>query len=116
MSENEEDIRRLLDILGFVSHLEQIIEGHDRASFEENIAVTYATERLLHNIGEATAYVSEGLKLAHSEISWGKIRGMRNILAHGYDVLDHDTLWDTVQVHIDKLKNQIQKILKETGG
>ena len=117
MSEKRtEDYRRIQDILAFIVHLEKIIGDHDRSAFEDNLVMTYAIERLLHNIGEASTYISEELKLQHKKIPWEKIRGMRNVLAHGYDVLDQDTLWDTAQIHVRELKLHIQKIVENQNG
>lgn len=107
-----EDTRRLEDILAFINHLEGILVEINKGNFEDNITAIYAVERLLHNIGEATVHISEELKQNNSDVSWSQIRGMRNILAHGYDVLDYSTLWETSQIHIPVLKKQVLRILK----
>jgi uncharacterized protein with HEPN domain len=111
-----EDYCRIQDILAFILHLEKIIGDHDKSTFEDNLVMTYAIERLLHNIGEASIYISEELKSQNKQIPWEKIRGMRNVLAHGYDVLDQDTLWDTAQIHVRELKLHIKKIVENYDG
>ena len=42
-----------------------------------------------------------------------KIIGMRNVLAHGYDVIDYRILWSTVTYDIDPLLRQIECLLNE---
>ncbi len=36
-----------------------------------------------------------------------KIIGLRNIIAHGYDIVDDKALWDFVQNRIPELKQQV---------
>jgi uncharacterized protein with HEPN domain len=36
-----------------------------------------------------------------------KIIGLRNVLAHGYDLLEYEILWDVVENKIDLLKRDI---------
>ncbi len=38
---------------------------------------------------------------------------MRNVLIHGYDVIQPQILWDTVQQSIPTLLNQIEVILRD---
>jgi len=40
-----------------------------------------------------------------------KIIGLRNILAHGYDILEHEILWDVVENRIAALKQEIQRLV-----
>jgi uncharacterized protein with HEPN domain len=37
---------------------------------------------------------------------------MRNRLAHGYDAIDLNVLWDTVQVDLPKLIRELEHILR----
>ena len=36
---------------------------------------------------------------------------MRNRLAHGYDAIDLDVLWDTVKVDLPQLIDELEQIL-----
>ncbi|WP_374361912.1 DUF86 domain-containing protein [Pseudoduganella danionis] len=52
-------------------------------------------------IGEAATKVMDGyveFSLAHPEIPWRAMRGMRNRIAHGYFDINLDVVWDTVQL------------------
>ena len=37
---------------------------------------------------------------------------MRNRLVHGYDAIDLDVLWDTVQVDLPDLIDELERILR----
>ena len=38
---------------------------------------------------------------------------MRNVLIHGYDVVQPEILWDTVQQSIPTLLKQVEEILRD---
>jgi uncharacterized protein with HEPN domain len=40
---------------------------------------------------------------------------MRNRLIHGYDSVDLDILWDTIEVDLPPLIVELGKIISETG-
>jgi uncharacterized protein with HEPN domain len=75
-----------------------------------------AIERLLELISEA---LKQALKvepeLAAQIPNVSKIRGMRNRLAHDYDAIRLDIVWDTVEVHVPLLTDAVSKILQARG-
>ena len=64
-------------------------------------------------MGESVRSLSMGLTERHSEINWGEIAGMRNIIAHGYDKINLDTLWFSITEEVPVLKRACEEILKE---
>ena len=70
-----------------------------------------ALTRLVEIIGEAASRLSAETRQKHPEIPWPEILGMRNRLAHGYDVLDLDLLWDTVCDDLPPLIAALEQIL-----
>ena len=73
-----------------------------------------AAERLLEIIGEALkvatrtdrSHVVETIEIRHA-IS------LRNRIAHDYDGIDDQIIWDAVRVNIPDLKQQIEALLKK---
>jgi uncharacterized protein with HEPN domain len=57
--------------------------------------------------------LSSELKEKYPEIRWKGIVGMRNILVHGYDGIDTETLWDVITEDVPKLKAACEKVLME---
>jgi uncharacterized protein with HEPN domain len=49
----------------------------------------------------------------HAEIPWRQIVAMRNWLAHGYDGIDFDILWDAVSRHAGDLLAKIDPLIVE---
>lgn len=59
--------------------------------------------RRLEIIGEAAGRISPEFRHKHTEIQWSEIRGMRNQMIHGYDDIDMDVVWDTVERDVPRL-------------
>jgi uncharacterized protein with HEPN domain len=64
-------------------------------------------------IGEAANRLSPEFRSAHPEIPWKEIIGMRNILAHQYDKVDSDVVWDAVSQDIPELLAFLQPLLPD---
>jgi uncharacterized protein with HEPN domain len=102
----------LFDILNAAKHIEQYTRGFDYADYVADGQVQAAVERKFEIIGEALnrirkldASVVEGIS-EHQ-----RIIGFRNVITHGYDVLDSELVWDAVQNHLPMLKQEIEELL-----
>lgn len=49
----------------------------------------------------------------HPQVPWKQMRGMRNRMAHGYFEINLDTVWETVQVSLPELQQQILAIQQQ---
>jgi uncharacterized protein with HEPN domain len=58
-----------------------------------------------------TKRLSTDFRNAHSHIPWKDIAGMCDILAHQYDRVNLDTLWDVIQNDIPELIELIAPLL-----
>jgi len=94
---------------------DEIKEFTREMSFEENSGnsmVKAAVERKFLVIGEAMTK----LKKEHPEI-FGKITddekviGIRNVLVHGYDIIDDATVWSAIKDSLPTPQNEIEEIL-----
>lgn len=64
-------------------------------------------------IGEAATQIADEypeFTAAHPEVPWKQMRGMRNRMAHGYFEINLDVVWDTVQLSLPELEQQILRI------
>ena len=78
-----------------------------------------ALERLLEIVGEPANRVSREAQARFPDIPWREAIGMRHRVSHGYDVVSHDTLWDTVLTDFPKLIEAVEsalRALESTGG
>jgi len=71
-----------------------------------------AVIRNLEVIGEAAKNLPEDVLSRAPEVEWRKIRGMRDILAHGYFSLDAKVVWDTATTKLDVLERAVRDLIK----
>lgn len=63
-------------------------------------------------IGELCKVISEELTDNEKKIPWREWCGIRDIFAHQYSNLDHQSAWDTIQNDLPVLKKEVERILK----
>ena len=105
-------LKKIIDMAGKL--LDYIRENHIT---EEQILSDYAVQWTittpLYNIGEHTYNLSKELKVAHPEVPWSQIAGMRHRLVHQYE----DTNWSIISYvtfhELEPYMNQLTVILSE---
>lgn len=103
---------RLLDILEAIERIESE-QGKGRSVFESDPLLGVWMVHHLMIIGEAVRSIDPAIKQKYPSIPWRQIAGMRNILVHDYFRINHQIVWETVESHIPRLKEQLQQILNE---
>ena len=103
-----EDIRlECEDILAFT-------RGRSLQEFAEDRMMRKAVERSFEVIGEALRRLTN----AHPEVA-GRISdhphiiAFRNVLAHHYDAVAHEIVWDIVQREVAPLRDEVADLLAE---
>ncbi len=72
-----------------------------------------ALVRLVEVIGEAASHVPTEFREQHPAVPWREAIAMRNLLVHGYDLIEHEILWETVRSDLPPLVEQLGIILGE---
>ena len=44
-----------------------------------------------------------------------KIVGFRNVLVHGYDLMDQGIVWETIRTSLPLLLSEVEELLKDHG-
>ncbi len=68
--------------------------------------------RSLEIIGEAAKKVPDDFRVAHPNVEWRAMAGMRDRLIHGYFGVDLELVWDVVRNKIPELRAELVRILK----
>ena len=62
-------------------------------------------------MGEAARRLSEELRERQPGVPWRDIIGMCSIVAHGYDQIDDDELWQVIDHDLPELVSKLENIL-----
>lgn len=93
----------------------QIIEFTNGLSFEQyasNDLVKAAVERKFVTIGEAMMRIKRDYPETLERISGNyRIIGFRNVLVHGYDIIDDATVWSAVEDSAPVLLRETEALL-----
>jgi len=87
----------------------KMIDGKKREDLGVERMLELSLVRLIEIIGEAAARVSLESRTRYPSIPWREAIGMRNRLIHGYDSVDLDVLWDTVELDLPPLISELEK-------
>lgn len=88
-------------------------EGLGKADFLEDKRTQQAVIMSLIIIGEAAPHVMDRyaeFTLAHTQVPWRSMRGMRNRIAHGYFEINLDVVWETVQTALPELLQKLSAV------
>ena len=104
----------------YLDHMQQaatdacgFVEGLAKEEFLEDKRTQQAVIMSLIIIGEAVTKIMDGyaeFALAHAQVPWRSMRGMRNRIAHGYFDINLDVVWNTVQAALPELLKQLPSV------
>lgn len=102
------DVRRAIDAI------RSFVESLDEESYLASTLVKSAVERQLEIIGEALNQLSNidatiTQQLPESELAIG----LRNILIHGYAIVDDSLVWRTVNEDLPALRDRVETLLSQ---
>lgn len=99
------------DALHACAELRSFIAGKSYDDLIKDRGLQLIIERLFEVIGEALYRLRNLDEAIFDQIENGhRIVGTRNLLAHGYDIVDHEILWVAATKYIDPLEADLRKI------
>lgn len=104
------DLERLSDIIEAIKQIEKKIPEEKELFFDDEMIQVWVIHHLLI-IGEAVRSISPDFRLAHSDIPWSDIIGMRNILVHHYFGIDKEAIWNVVKHDLPIIKERLGFII-----
>ena len=99
------------DILEACAKIRRYLADKDFEAFEADDLVRDAVIRNIEIIGEAAKNLPDEIVASAAEIEWRKIRGMRDIVAHGYFGLDNRVIWSSATSKLEALEAAVRKLL-----
>ncbi len=110
---NNETRKNLIDILQAAEETQNFVRGMGFEAYQNSTVTQRAVERNFEIIGEALNRIkSTNNDLLEKVSEHHRIIGFRNILIHGYDIVDEAIVWKAVTEHLPILIGEIKEILK----
>jgi uncharacterized protein with HEPN domain len=108
---------RLVDYLGHmieaIERCHEYVEHMDEAAFLSDRKTQDAVIRTLEVLGEASNNIrksSPEFVAAHPEIPFGQAVGMRNVLSHGYFLVDLEAVWAVIHADLPSLHESLRSL------
>ncbi|MCC5951048.1 MAG: DUF86 domain-containing protein [Acidimicrobiia bacterium] len=94
-----------------IAHLRSFVAGKTWADYEADVLLRSGVERQFEIIGEALNRLSKADPEAAARVDdLARIVAFRNILIHGYAVVDDRLVWDAVSSRLDRLDADLAEI------
>jgi len=90
-----DQVGRLRDILDAARLISSYVAGADENGFRRDTQKQDAIIRRIEIIGEATLHLSDDTRQAIPQLPFRRMRGMRNVIAHGYTGVNLETPYRT---------------------
>ena len=119
MSDDQIDPRvaqRLSDLLDNASTVARLV-ARGRAAYDTDEMMRFAAESLIIRLGECVDRIDkadQGFVAAHPELQLRQLKYTRNLIAHGYDIVDYGLVWSVMDTNIPLVVDQVARLLKDT--
>lgn len=110
------DVRAFIwDARQAIDHVLTFVEGRSWTDYAENLLLRSAVERQLEIIGEALNRLSKEDPATAGRIQdLARIVAFRNILVHGYAMVDDRIVWEVVITRLEPLRETLVALGGET--
>ncbi len=109
---NDETKKNLIDALQAAEEIQDFVRGMDFETYQNKTVTKRAVERNFEIIGEALNRIrhTDG-ELLEKISEHRRIIDFRNILIHGYDIVDEAIVWQAATNHLPILIGEIKEML-----
>ncbi len=103
----------LAHIRDAIETIAEYIEGVAWEQFSMNKMMIDAVVRELEIIGEASNNLTEEFRQKYPDMSWRRMKDMRNFLIHEYFGVNAKVVWETCQNDLSALQRFVETVLNE---
>ncbi len=106
--------KHLYDILQATDLVTQFTAGKSFENYLEDVMLRSAVERQLGIVGEGLNRLRQADPETAARVTGvRRIIGFRNLLVHGYDVVDSRLVWGVVERYLPTLRLEVAGLLSE---
>ncbi len=113
----ELEVKKLIyDLDQAISLIINFTDGKRLTDYQDDVLLRSAVERQFEISGEALNRLKKvDLGILARISDYGRIIGFRNVLAHGYDIISDEIVWDIVETKLPGLRQEIDDIKRDLG-
>ena len=106
-------VHLLQRIIHYCDEIERTVVslGDSFEAFTGNSIYQNACAMCILQIGELASRFDDNFRTRYTAIPWRAIKGMRNMLAHEYEKVNHEEFWTTVTDDIPMLRACCEQII-----
>ena len=109
-----ESLKLLEDIRQAAGMIRQFTVDRTLDDYSSDAMLRSAVERRFEIIGEALNRLAKSDPATASRIGdYQQIIAFRNVLIHGYDIIDDQVVWEAVQGNLPTLQDKVQALLDQ---
>jgi len=106
-------LQRLTDLVDQAGIASRLV-ARGKPTFDEDEMLRFAGESLLIRMGECVDRIDKTdphFVASHAELELRPLKDTRNLVAHGYDIVDHDFVWVILERHIPPVALAVRQFL-----
>ena len=103
----------LLNIIHHCIRIEESLDGVTKEEFDIDLAMQDIACFNILQIGELAKHLSPSFVNEYHGVPWQKIKGMRDIIVHGYGTIEMDRVWATATNDIKPLHDYCDLIINQ---
>jgi len=107
--------QRLRDLLDNTELAARLV-ARGRSAYEADEALRLASESILTRLGECVDRIDKvdpNFVRDHPELELRQVKDSRNVLAHGYDIVDYSLVWAILETNIPAVAASVRHLLAE---
>lgn len=111
------EVKKLIyDLDQAINLISNFTDGKRLSDYQGDALLRSAVERQFEIVGEALNRLKKVDSGVLAQISdYRRIIGFRNVLAHGYDVVSDEVVWDIVESKLPELRQEVDAIKHDLG-
>ena len=115
LQSTKNDLEIIENMLHYCNRIQSVLMevDNDKEKYYNNETAQESISFSLFQLGESAKRVPIDLKDRYSNVKWKGTAGLRNVIAHGYDAISLDELWDIIINDIPSLKKSLILIIAE---
>lgn len=110
MKEPRDYRHALVDMRSAIDGIQASTRGKTIKDYEQDWMLKHAIQRGIEIISEASRQLPQEILALTPEVPWSKVRGIGNVLRHGYHSLSDPVIWAVVVDELPRLRDAIDLI------